>query len=79
MKRLSDNLMARVFEDPQDFTNRPKMLRESNAIERNPRPRNRAGIVLVLTAVALSLAFAFTAGYIYGAKSTNDYFQETHR
>lgn len=77
MKRLSDNLMARVFEDPQDFTNRPKMLRESNAIERKPRTRNRAGIVLVLTSVALSMAF--TAGYIYGAKSTNDYFQETHR
>lgn len=78
MKRLSDALAARVYEDPKDFTNRPKMLRESKAIERNPRPRNRAGIVLVLSAVALSVAI-FTAGYIYGAKSTNDYFQEVSR
>jgi hypothetical protein len=76
MKRLSDNLMARVFEDPQDFTNRPKMLRESNAIER-PRRGNRAAIVMLTLAVALSLAF--TAGFVLGAKSTNDYFQETHR
>ena len=74
MTRISEPLLT-----PQSVTNKPKELAQSNPIERNPRPRNRAGIVLVLTSVALSLAFAFTAGYIYGAKSTNDYFQETRR
>jgi len=73
MTRISEPLLT-----PRSVTNKPKELNESNAIERNPRPRNRAGIVLVLTAVALSVAI-FTAGYIYGAKSTNDYFQEVSR
>jgi hypothetical protein len=61
---------------PMSVTNQPKKLAQSNAIER-PRRGNRAAIVMLTLAVALSMAF--TAGYIYGAKSTNDYFQETYR
>lgn len=67
-----------LFATPESVTNRPNLLAQSNAIAtERPRSGNRAVSVVLSLLVALSLAF--TAGYVFGVRETNDYFQETSK
>lgn len=59
---------------PQSVTNQPKERADLEASEVPDHAGNRAPMLLLI--LAISLAFAFTAGYVIGMKTTNDYFQE---